>query len=239
MTGATDIWAVVPVKITAGAKQRLAGLVPAQLRSGLALAMFEDVVEALSGACGLSGIVVVTVDPAVSAIALRYGARIMPDGPQAGHTAAVASAARQLAAEGRSGMLQVPGDIPLVTAGEISELIKIHRTGRGFTIAPSHDDKGSNAILVSPPDAVPLSFGDDSFHPHLRVARQHGIEPTVVRLPGIALDIDWPEDIAAFTQLRSSTRTRAFLERNGLALVTKRNEGAIAPVPSYERRAGE
>jgi len=85
------------------------------------------------------------------------------------------------------------------------------------TIVPSHDERGSNAVVVSPPDAVPLTFGDDSFHPHLAAARRHGIEPQVVRLPGIGLDIDTAADLRAFARRKSATCTQNFLERTGLA----------------------
>ena len=212
-----DIWAVVPIKETMGAKQRLSGFVPANLRPGLALAMCEDVLAALSAARRLAGIVVVTVDDGAGALARRYGARIFAEEARGGHTAAIAAAARALAAEGRGGMLQVPGDIPLVTGEEIATLLDCHRPSPAFTIVPSYDEAGSNAVLVSPPDAVPLTFGDDSFFPHLRAARRHGIEPQVVRLPGIGHDIDHPEDIQAFARLGSATRTQAFLHRNDFA----------------------
>jgi 2-phospho-L-lactate guanylyltransferase len=62
-----------------------------------------------------------------------------------------------------------------------------------------------------------LSFGDDSFFPHLRTAKDHGIDPLVVRLPGIGRDIDNAGDLEAFVRLRSSTRTQAFLNQNGFA----------------------
>jgi 2-phospho-L-lactate guanylyltransferase len=112
-------------------------------------------------------------------------------------------------------MLQVPGDIPLVTNEEISRLLRLHQPAPAFTIVPSHDNLGSNAVLVSPPKAVPLTFGDDSFFPHLRVAAQHGIEPVVVRMPGIGRDIDCAEDIHDFAGLRSATRTQSYLDDNG------------------------
>lgn len=233
MSPGRTICAVVPVKTTASAKKRLSGLVPAHLRPGLALTMFEDVVDALSRVSELSGVAVVTTDAAVSQIAQRYGARVIPDGPESGHTAVVAAAARRLVSDGYGGMLQVPGDIPLVTADEISQLIRAHPAGRAFTISPSHDDMGSNAILVSPPDAVPLTFGDDSFHPHLSAARQHGIEPTVVRFPGIARDVDWPEDVAALARTPWRTRTHAFLARNGFL-----TGGSGATVQAFALRAG-
>jgi 2-phospho-L-lactate guanylyltransferase len=228
LNGAADIWAVIPVKETAAAKQRLADAVPRHLRPGLALAMLEDVLAALAHARGLAGIAVVTLDPAVQALAQRYGARILTDDARGGHTAAVAAAARTLAAEGRTGMLQMPGDIPLVSADEISLLLAVRRATPSFTIAPSHDDFGSNAVLVCPPAAVPLTFGDDSFFPHLRTAQACGIRPLIVRQHGIGLDIDRPDDIRAFAQLRSSTRAQAFLERHGLTQQAHEPSGAVA-----------
>jgi 2-phospho-L-lactate guanylyltransferase len=210
------IWAVVPVKERDRAKERLAPLLPPELREALALAMLEDVLSAVTAASGLAGIILVTVDPAARQLARRYGARIIEDGARSGHTGAVAAAARLLAAERHAGMLTLPGDIPLVTADEIGQVVAAHPPAPSFTIVPSHDEGGSNAILLSPPGAVPLRFGVDSFFPHLRAAEERGIRPNVLRLPGIALDIDNPEDLAVFIQHPSLTRTRALLAENAM-----------------------
>jgi 2-phospho-L-lactate guanylyltransferase len=212
------VWAVVPVKATAAAKQRLAAAVPAALRRQLALAMLEDVLSALAAASGLAGRLVVTSDPAAQALAARWGAECTEEGATDGHTGAVMAAARRLAREGRGAMLTLPGDIPLVTAAEIAALLAAHRPAPSFTIAPSHDEKGSNAILLSPPDAVPLRFGDDSFFPHLAAARALGIAPSVLCLPGIALDIDNPRDLAHFARLGSRTRAGLWLAQNEASL---------------------
>jgi 2-phospho-L-lactate guanylyltransferase len=205
------VWAVVPVKELEGAKMRLAALLPSQIRQALMLAMLQDVLAALAEARGLAGVAVVTVDATAREVAMEYGARIIETGARDGHTGAVSAAARLLAEEGCHGMLTVPGDIPLVTPGEISQLLEAHAPQPAFTIAPSRDERGSNAIICSPPDVVPLRFGEDSFVPHLRAAEACGIRPTVLRLPGIALDLDTPEDLAAFARLPSPTRARAVL----------------------------
>jgi len=216
MSGCFGIAAVVPVKELAMAKQRLAAALSPERRRGLALAMIEDVLAALAAAPELAELVVVTVDPDALRLAQRYGARCSATGARDGHTGAVTAAARMLAAEGRAAMLTVPGDVPLVTAEEIARLVAAHRPAPSFTIAPSHDERGSNAILCSPPDAVPLQFGDDSFRPHLAAAAAAGIMPTVVRLPGIALDIDGPEDLAHFARLSARTRAGALLARDAM-----------------------
>jgi 2-phospho-L-lactate guanylyltransferase len=182
----------------------------------LMLAMLEDVLAALAEVLGLDGIAVVTVDPAARQMAMKYDARVVETGARDGHSGAVAAAARLLAEEGCRGMLTLPGDIPLVTPAEIADLLAAHHPAPAFTIAPSRDERGSNAIICSPPEAVPLRFGEDSYFPHLRAAEACGIRPTVLRLPGIALDVDTPEDLAAFALVPSPTRARALLAANNL-----------------------
>jgi 2-phospho-L-lactate guanylyltransferase len=215
--GKSDIWAVIPVKETPGAKQRLSAGVPPHLREELVFTMLEDVLTAVSQAHGLAGIALVTLDARASSLAQRYGARILTANARGGHTAAVAAAARVLAAEGVGGMMQLPGDIPLVTANEISFVLSMHRAAPSFTIVPSHDDFGSNTVVVSPPTAVPLTFGEDSFFPHLRTAQRCDIDPLIIRLPGIGHDIDNPENLNAFARMGSPTRTQAFLDQNDFA----------------------
>jgi 2-phospho-L-lactate guanylyltransferase len=217
---AEEIWAVVPVKNTATAKQRLAPALPQEQRQSLALAMLEDVLAALATAPGLTRRLLVTVDPEAKRLAGRYGFDTIADGAEDGHTGAVTAAARRLAAGGVGGILTLPGDIPLVTSDEIGRLIAAHRPAPSFTIAPSHDEKGSNAILLSPPNAMPLRFGDDSFFPHLAAAQACGIAPTVVRLPGIALDIDNPADLAHFAHLGSRTRAGLWLAEHASTVVS-------------------
>ena len=209
-----EVWAIIPVKETQGAKQRLAPVLSAALRQELALAMLEDVLEAVAGVAGLGGAILVTVDPQAGALAHRYGMQTLAEGAHDGHTGAVNAGARYLKAQGRRTMLTLPGDLPLVTAAEIEALIAAHGPAPAFTISPAHDDLGSNAILMSPPQAVPLRFGEDSFFPHLEAARAQGIEPCVLRLAGIAFDIDNPQDLEHFAQLEPRTRAGRLLAEN-------------------------
>ena len=219
-----DLWAVVPVKERVSAKERLALLLRPEARQALALAMLEDVLAAITGARDIAGLLVVTVDPEAGRLAARYDARLIEAGARDGHTGAVTAAVRLLAAECRPGMLTLPGDIPLVTPAEIESVLAAHSQAPSFTIVPSHDERGSNAIACSPPDAVPLRFGENSFYPHLRTAEAYGVQPKVLRLPGIALDIDNPEDVVSFMRTQSATRAWAVLA-----------EELMPPVGSFRR----
>ena len=154
-----DVWAAVPVKSFTGAKQRTASILSAAQREILAATMLEDVLAALAGSARLAGILVNTVDPVAADLARRYGARVVSEGALDGHTGAVMGMGRVLAAEGKGGLLTVPGDIPRVTAAEIDAVVAACRPPPSFTIVPAHDELGSNAVLCAPPLAVPLRFG--------------------------------------------------------------------------------
>jgi 2-phospho-L-lactate guanylyltransferase len=215
----SGIWAVVPVKEFEGAKQRLSPRLSADERRLLAETMLKDVLDAVSAVKALAGALVVTVDPVATSLAIRYGARVVTNGARDGHTGAVTAAARLLVREGQTGMMTMPGDIPRLASDEIAATLAAHRAAPAFTIVPAHDDLGSNTVLCSPPDAVPLRFGEDSFYPHLDAARKLGIDPLIVRHPGIGMDIDNPVDLVTFLKMTPPVRTRTldFLEQSGIA----------------------
>jgi len=214
----SDIWAIIPVKEFDGAKHRLSDLLSPHERLVLAATMLADVLDAVAGCRHLAGVMIVTIDPNATVLGQNIGARILTEGARDGHTGSVNAGRRLLAREGRGGMITIPGDIPAVRAGEIDAVLSAHLAAPSFTISPAHDDQGSNAVVCSPPESVPLRFGDDSFFPHLDAARRRGIEPTVTRQPGIAMDIDHPVDLALFLRLPQSmgTRTRALLDELGV-----------------------
>lgn len=212
-----SLWAVVPVKDLQHAKQRLAGALSADERLGLFAAMLEDVLGALAASESLAGILVVTRDPQAQDLAARYGARVLVEPANRGHSAASTLGAATLALEGAVGMVQLPADLPLLTPADIAAVLRAHARAPAITLAPSRDQLGSNAVACSPPDLLPLRFGDDSFFPHLERARALGIEPKIVERPGIALDLDTPADLRAFLAAPSQTRAYDYLTRSGIA----------------------
>ena len=211
----SDIWAVIPVKEFEGAKHRLSPLLSPEQRRLLAETMLTDVLDAVAGAKRLAGIMLITLEPRAKAMAERLGARVEVEGAREGHTGAVLAGRRILAREGKGGFITMPGDIPAVRAAEIDAVLAAHRPAPSFTISPAHDDLGSNAVICSPPESVPLRFGENSYFPHLDAARAQGIEPTILRQPGIAMDVDHPVDLEMLLRLPQSrsTRTSALLEQ--------------------------
>ncbi|MEM7189525.1 MAG: 2-phospho-L-lactate guanylyltransferase [Pseudomonadota bacterium] len=213
---ARDIWGVLPIKDYGTVMQRLAAAMTQEERTTLFAASVEDVLESLSACSSLAGVLVVTRDSRGKALADKYGARVVLEDENRGHTAATSLGAEALAAEGRGGMLQVPGDMPLLDPTDIDAVLAAHLNAPAVTIAPSSDEMGSNCVVSSPPDFLPLRFGDNSFFPHCDAARSLGVEPTIVRRPAFELDLDTPEDLARFVQEPSETRAYVYLQQAGI-----------------------
>ena len=202
--------AAVPVKDLANAKQRLIRILSPWQRRELARAMLEDVLGALGGA-GLDGVVVVTRDPDVMALARRFAMTILIEPENRGHTEAVALAQRHATQTGTTRFLTIPGDVPRVTAAEIRAVCEAAGSGPAVVLVPSWSGFGTNAALLAPPDLMALKFGEPSFENHLNAARERGLEPRVLRLPGLGLDIDGPEDLAALVEGEGTTRSTHLL----------------------------
>ena len=187
----------VPVKDLVNAKQRLMPVLSPEERMELAGAMLRDVLAALVAARA-GQVWVVTRDPAVARLARELGTLVLTEPENRGHTAAVAQAQAEASRAGAGVFATVPGDTPCVTAAEIAELIAAARVaGPRAALVPSRSGLGTNGVALAPPGAMRLTFGEPSFDNHVEVARAGGLGPTVLRLPGLGLDIDAPEDLLA------------------------------------------
>jgi len=205
------IGVVVPVKDFASAKQRLDTVLSPADRGRLAEAMFHDVLSALTTVSDLETIAIVTKDEQAITMATRVGAFIIQEPENRGETEAVALATDVLINRGVQTMLVVPGDIPLITQADVEHIIQAGCSAE-VVLVPAHDERGTNAVLLTPPHILPLRFGHDSFRPHLESARARGLGTTVLPVPTIALDIDTPTDLAELAAWSARTRTHALLE---------------------------
>lgn len=187
---------LVPIKDFASAKQRLAPVLTAERRSELARTMFTDVLRTLATVPSLPSVAVVTRDAEAMRLASEFGFARIYDGLNAGETEAIASATEQAAELGAEFSLVIPGDSPLVTAEDITRILN-SAPREGTVLAPAADSQGTNAIFRRPANLFPARFGNQSFVPHLRAAIATRKPTVVLKLEGLALDIDRPNDLTA------------------------------------------
>jgi len=196
-----NVVALIPVKGFRNAKQRLSPLLSCAGRELLAEAMFRDVLAQVRMARGLAGTFVVTGDDKVSSIASVAGAEVIREKSENGETSAVDFARAELKGAGCEAVLIIPGDMPLVRALDIEQILARAPASVAQPFAllvPSHDRLGTNALLLAPPDLIKLRFGYDSFNFHLRQLTENGLPPRFIVNEHIALDIDEPVDLQRF-----------------------------------------
>jgi 2-phospho-L-lactate guanylyltransferase len=203
---------LVPVKNLAHAKQRLASFLDLPARTALAQAMLFDVLEAVSQSQSRTEVGLVTNDAFAIRLAHHFNFQIIPDRATSGETDAIAMATQFCESQGIDSTLVIPGDIPLVQAWELDQLLAA-APDEGSVMVPAADGRGTNAILRRPAGLFPLRFGNDSFKPHLRAARATNKPCVVISLPGIGFDVDNPPDLRQLADAPGETRSQQFLRQ--------------------------
>ena len=208
------MWAVVPAKEIARAKQRLAPRLSLEERRDLVLAMLGDVLEVLSSVAALEGRMVVTRDPQVATLARGMGAEVLEERSGGGLNAALRQAAEHLGRIGARGILVVPADLPSLAAEEVSAILGYHAgVDRAMTLVSDRHGRGTNCFACSPPDLCAFHFGEDSFRAHLDAGREVGIVARCLELVGVQMDVDTPEDLDVLRNSAVGRQTGNFLSR--------------------------
>lgn len=201
---------LVPVKNLAGAKQRLAAVLDQASRTHLAHAMLLDVLETLNSWTRRPEVGIVTSDPYALELARRFRFTVIPDTANLSETAAIEMATRFCEARGVESTLVIPADIPLLQASELQTILDA-APETGSVLAPAADGRGTNAAFRRPAGLFPLRFGNDSFKPHFAAAKATNQPCVVLSLPGIALDVDNPSDLARLAAAPGETRSQRLI----------------------------
>jgi 2-phospho-L-lactate guanylyltransferase len=198
---------LIPVKNFSEAKQRLAPALDQASRTQLAQAMLHDVLSAMHDWRSGTPVALVTGDPFAAELARHYDFEVIPDLKNPGETAAIEMATRICEERGVESTLVIPADIPLIQACELEEILK-HAPPEGSVLVPAADGRGTNAVFRRPAGLFPLRFGNDSFKPHYTAARAVDKPCVVLKLPGIAVDVDGPSDLERLISLPGDTRAQ-------------------------------
>lgn len=194
--------AVLPVKSFQSAKQRLSGALGGGSRQLLAQAMFGDVLASLRRVESIASIAVVSAEREIEAILRGQPITVLEDRACEGQSAAAAIGVAHAVANGFSRVVMVPGDTPLADAAEIDGLLGVSHAERlGAAIVPDRHGTGTNALVLSPPDAMEPSFGPGSRERHVRAAEDAGLSYRVEEVPSLMHDVDSPEDMADLARL--------------------------------------
>jgi 2-phospho-L-lactate guanylyltransferase len=148
----------------------------------------------------------VSCDGFALSLACKYGFEVIADHKNNGETDAIEMATRVCQMRGVD-TLVIPGDVPLIQAWEMQAIVDA-APEVGSVLVPAGDGRGTNAVLRRPAALFPLRFGNDSFKPHLAAAQASGESCVVLRLPGIAVDVDSPADLRQLIDLPGERRAQ-------------------------------
>jgi 2-phospho-L-lactate guanylyltransferase len=183
---------VVPVRSLEGAKSRLGAVLDAEERRDLVERLLRRTVAAALATPGVTDVVVVSPDPDVLAVASAVGARPLTQQSR-GLNPALQEARTAIAADR---LLVLPADLPAVTAGDLVQILAAGDAAGtpSVVLAPDRHGRGTNALLLAPPDVIDFAFGGDSRAAHAWLASS--ADAAYGEVPGVlALDLDTPDDL--------------------------------------------
>jgi 2-phospho-L-lactate guanylyltransferase len=193
--------AIVPVGTLEGAKSRLGAVLDAEERHDLAMRLARRTIGATGANPRIDDTLVVTPDDDVRELARELGARPIRQRSN-GLNEALAEARAEALAAGADAVLILPIDLPAISPTALDPLIDvaIGRSGPAVGLVPDRHGRGTNALILAPPDVIGFCFGGDSRGAHEAAARAAGAR--LVELDGpLRLDLDTPDDLLAADDL--------------------------------------
>jgi len=187
--------AIVPVGTLDGAKSRLGAVLDAEERLELTKLLARRTIGAAIAAQGVTETIVVTPDDAVRDLASELGARALRQ-RDGGLNRGIDAARDEATAAGADAIVILPIDLPDITSAAIEAVLAPLADPQRplVTIVADRHGRGTNALLIAPPDAIDVCFGGDSRRAH--VAAAHAAGARLVELDGpLALDVDTPDDL--------------------------------------------
>jgi 2-phospho-L-lactate guanylyltransferase len=185
--------AIIPVKRLDGAHSRLAEALDAEQRATVAQAMFLDTLSKVRRCRALDATLLVTADDWVARHAAWTGHEVLVQKRDDGHSEAAKAGIRAALERGAERVVLLPIDCPLLDPSELDA--HLGHTPRA-AIVPDRHRTGTNALVLTPPDAFEPAFGPDSCSRHVARARAAGVSFTIATIESLAFDLDTPEDLA-------------------------------------------
>jgi 2-phospho-L-lactate guanylyltransferase len=212
------IFVIIPVKRLDNAKSRLSPFLTNDERKQFCLKMLEDVLRTVKSTRHIHQTVVISSDPAVLQIAETFGVAHLKEG-KTGLNEAVSEAIGWCVEKGATSVVVLPADIPLVTPTDLKRMLSLGEKA-SIVISSSRSGKGTNALLLTPPNVSPTFYGPNSFQNHIQEALKRKISLRKFRSSKIAFDIDTVEDLKEFVSANAK-ETSAYKLLNKIEISKK------------------
>ncbi len=166
--------AILPAKSFDKAKQRLSPAFQAGHRTRAGRGDVRRFARRDPPRGAIDRIIVVTADRIAARIATGNGADVIQDTSNNHSEAAELGIARAIEIGARRALV-VPGDCPLLDPAELEALLAHPVAERSAVIVPDRHGEGTNALLLTPPNALTPAFGEGSRQRHYRSRGRAGV----------------------------------------------------------------
>ena len=187
----------VPAKALARGKSRLAPALDAAARRALSRRFLDRVLEVAARCIPAADIQVISDGADALDVARAHGAATLLQSGR-GLNDALDQARRAARDDGVSTLMVLPSDLPFLAARDVSYLIAAGTVPGALAVARDRRRQGTNALVLPAGADFRFRFGPGSAAAHIAEAHRCGRRPVAVDRPGIAFDVDTPEDHAAF-----------------------------------------
>jgi 2-phospho-L-lactate/phosphoenolpyruvate guanylyltransferase len=202
------IVAVVPIRSLRHGKTRLSPVLGKEARETLLRGIADRVVTAAVDSGRIETILLVSPEAETLAWAAGFGPAVvaMPQPEdRAGLNGAIEAGRAWALDHGASALVSLFADLPLIAPDDIRGLVARTET---VVLGPDRRGEGTNALLLRLAGRGPefrFAFGDGSLAKHLDEARRLKLHAAMHDAPGIAFDLDSPDDWSDFLQVHVTT----------------------------------
>jgi 2-phospho-L-lactate/phosphoenolpyruvate guanylyltransferase len=202
------IIAVVPVRSLRHGKTRLSPVLSRKARETLLRGVANRVVAAVVDSGQIETVLVVSSEAETLAWASGIGPAVvaLPQPEQrVGLNGAIDAGRAWALDQDASAVISLFADLPLVVPDDIRGLVA---RPEPVVLGADRRGEGTNALLLRLAGRAPeftFAFGDGSLAKHLAEARRLGLNAALHDAPGIAFDLDTPDDWSDFLQVHVPT----------------------------------
>ncbi len=191
---APPLAALIPVKAFSDGKSRLETALDARERAALA----EKLATAVVSSCAPIPVYVACEDAGVAAWAEALGAKTITS---------EASGLNRVVRHGVAFLTAAGYERVMVVHSDLADPRNLSLLGGwdGVVLVPDLQLDGTNVLIVETRGSFRFSYGPGSFARHLSEAERLDSPLHIIDDPGLALDLDDPEDLELYSALVAST----------------------------------
>jgi 2-phospho-L-lactate guanylyltransferase len=201
------IVAVVPIRSLRHGKTRLSSVLGNEARQTLLRGVAGRVLTTAVDSGVIETVLVVSPEEETLAWAAGFGPVVVAAAQPEDHpglNGAITFGRTRAMDRGASAVVSLFADLPLMGADDIRGLVA--RT-EPVVLGPDRRGEGTNALLLRLAGRGPeftFAFGDGSLAKHCEEADRLGLDLAVHKAPGIAFDLDTPDDWADLLRLHAT-----------------------------------